>query len=87
MAKRRRGAEEQLSRKPIVDAGAGDEPVDPFEEWERYPADTAERNVRYQKIASFVPGAGLSGLSLFVLAAAGDGLKMLARGVIRLLMR
>ena len=87
MAKWRRGAEEQLIRKPIVDAGAGDEPVDPVEDWERYPADRAERNIRYQKIAWFVPGAGASGLSLFVLAAVGDGLKMLARGVIRLLMR
>ena len=87
MAKRKRGAEDQLGRKPIVHAGAGDEPVDPFEEWERYPADRAERNVRYQKIAWYVPGAGVSGLSLFVLAAAGDGLKVLAKGVIRFLMR
>jgi hypothetical protein len=87
MADRKRGAGEQCSRKPIVDARAGDEPVGLFEEWERYPADRAERNVRYQEIARYVPGAGVSGLSLFVLAAAGDGLKMLARGVIRLLMR
>jgi hypothetical protein len=41
MADRKRGAGEQCSRKPIVDARAGDEPVDLFEEWERYPADRA----------------------------------------------
>lgn len=87
MAKRRRGVEGQLSRKPTVGAGAGDEPVGLLEAWERHPADKAERNIRYQRIAWFVPGAGASGLSLFVLAAAGDGLKMLARGVMRLLTR
>jgi hypothetical protein len=87
MAQRRRQAEEQLSRKSIVHAGVGDEPVDPFDAWEGYPADRAERNTRYQRIAWVVPGAGAEGLWLFVLAAAGDGLRMLARGVIRLLLR
>ena len=60
---------------------------DPFEEWERYPADEAEENIGYQKLAWFGGAFGDTGVALVVLGAIVNLLRRVGRAIIRLLMR
>ena len=60
---------------------------DPFEEWERHPADEAREQLEYQKLAWYSAPFGDAGITLVVLAAAVNLLRRLGRQVIRLASR
>ena len=64
-----------------------DRAPDPFESWERYPADEAEENIEYQRLASVVAPAGETGVGFLVLAVVVNFVRAVARRTIRLLMR
>ncbi len=87
MTKRRRGAEWRTGHAPAAAAQPPDEADDPFEEWERYPATTAEENIGYQKVAWYGAPFGDAGVGLLVLAASVNVLRRAGRAVIRLLVR
>ena len=60
---------------------------DPFEEWERYPADEAKEQLEYQRMAWYSAPFGDAGITLVLLTALVDLLRRLGRQVIRLAAR
>ena len=60
---------------------------DPFEGWERHPADEAQVQAEYQRMAWYSAPFGDAGIALVILAAAVNLLRRLGRQVIRLAAR
>lgn len=60
---------------------------DPFEDWERYPADEAHEQLEYQRLAWYSAPWGDAGIALLLLTAAVNLLRRAARQVIRLAAR
>jgi hypothetical protein len=87
MSKRRRGTEWQRRHKTVEEPRSGAPNVDASGDGEHYPADVAEENIGYQKLAWYAAPFGSSGVALLALAVTIDALKALGRGVIRLLSR
>jgi hypothetical protein len=77
------GATDQHQRKSPAD----EEADRPFEDWERYPMHEAEENVEYQKLAWYAAPFGDGAIGLLILAFVINGLRRVARAVMRLLMR
>lgn len=60
---------------------------DPFEEWDRYPADKAHERSELNRLAWFAAPWGDAGISVMVLALTVGLLRRLGRQVIRLASR
>ena len=60
---------------------------DPFDDWERTPARTAEEQVEYQKLAWYAAPFSDAGVAIIVLAVAINLLRRLGRQVIRIAAR
>lgn len=60
---------------------------DPFEEWERHPADEAQERLEYQKLAWYAAPFGDAGITLVLLTALVNLARRLGRQFIRLAAR
>ena len=58
-----------------------------FEEWDRHPADKAQEQLEYQRLAWYSAPWGDAGIAVVVLAAALNVTRRLGRQVIRLAAR
>jgi hypothetical protein len=87
MLKRPHGSEWRLGHKPGDGTHHAERVGDASEDWEHYPADDAEENIGYQKLAWYAAPFGSTGVALLVMAVTVNGFKALTRGVIRLIMR
>ena len=56
---------------------------DPFEDWERYPADEANERLEHDKLAWYAAPWGDAGIAIVVLAIAIGLLRRMGRQVIR----
>jgi hypothetical protein len=90
VAKRMRGAEWRRA----AEADGPSQPLDPETELEdplasldHYPADQAQENIGYQKLAWYSAPFGSTGVALLVLALVVDLVRRVAKAGIRLLVR
>jgi len=60
---------------------------DPFEDWERYPAQKSQEKLEYQKLAWFAAPFNDAGIAVIILAAAVNLLRRFGRQVIRIASR
>ncbi len=60
---------------------------DPFEEWERHPADEAQEKLEYQRMAWYAAPFGDAGIALVILTAFVNLARRLGRQLIRLASR
>jgi hypothetical protein len=87
MRKRRRAVAGLAHARSVGEVRHRDRAPNPFESWERYPADQAKENIEYQRLASLAAPAGETGVVFLVLAVVVGFLRAVARRTIRLLMR